>query len=98
MDPDAACLAHGRFHIYIKVLLLNAKELTEYRKQIIQTVRLIEKSMDSKALSLLHRWLGFPDDLPNLAALRPPGGNTSPPAVRDCSYQQRLNGGLPDYY
>lgn len=83
---------------HIKVLRLDDPDLTRYREQIIQTVRLIEESTDADALSLLRQWVGFPHDLPNLAAKRPPKGNTSPTAAQNCYYQQRQNGNLPDYY
>jgi len=88
--------AVGKAHI--AVLRLDSEELTEYRKQILETARLIEQDTGASALSLLYRWLGFPDDLPNLAAKRPPGGNTSPKAARNCYYLQRQNGNLPDHY
>jgi hypothetical protein len=83
---------------HIKVLRLDDPDITEYRRQILQIIRLIEQSTDRDALSLLRDWIGFPHDLPNLAVKRPPGGNTFPSAAEDCYYQQRLKGSLPDYY
>lgn len=80
------------------MLRLDSDELTRYRKQIIETVALIEHRTDTDALTLLRRWVGFPDDLPHLAAKRPPGGNTSPQAAQECYYQQRQSGNLPDFY
>jgi hypothetical protein len=83
---------------HIKVLLLDSEELTDYRQQILQTVRLIEQNSDMDAQALLRQWLGFPDDLPNLATKRPPRGNTCPSMAQDCFFQQRQQGKLPHFY
>ena len=83
---------------HIKILLLDSEELTQYRRKMIQTVRLIEENTHADAQVLLRQWLGFPDDLPNLDAKRPPGGNTAPLAVKSCYFEQRKRGILPDYY
>ena len=88
--------AVGKAHIAL--LKLDSDELTRYRKQIIETIALIEHRTDTDALTLLRRWVGFPDDLPNLSAKWPPGGNTFPQAAQTCYFQQRQSGNLPDCY
>lgn len=50
-----------------------------------------------KVRLLYHDAFGFPDDLPNLAALRPPD-NSRPEGLADCYYQQRAEGRLPSVY
>ncbi len=84
--------------VHIAVLRLDSDELTRYRRQIIETIAMIEHRTDAAALTLLRRWIGFPDDLPNLAAKRPPGGNTFSQAAQTCYYQQRQSGDLLDFY
>jgi hypothetical protein len=81
---------------HIRILRLNNSRLVEYRARMIATVRRLSSSLDAEDQSLLHLWLGFPDNLPNLAILRPPGGNTRPAGVGKCHYQRRIAGELPD--
>lgn len=94
LSPDGAAL--------VKVLGLNGSTLTEYRGRIIAMVRRCQSNPEPEAardtLNLLQRWIGFPEDLPDLAALRPPGGNSKPAAVRDCHYERRKRGELPESY
>jgi hypothetical protein len=47
---------------------------------------------------LYRRLLGFPDDLPNLARLRPPGGNARPDGVHQSYSAQKQQGTLPEMY
>jgi len=42
--------------------------------------------------------LGFPDDLPDLASKRPPGGNTRPNGLNQSCFEQRKRGERPDVY
>ena len=44
---------------------------------------------------LYQRLMGYPDDLPNLTRLRPPGGNTRPEGIADSTYFRRKNKTLP---
>ncbi len=43
----------------------------------------------------LAAWFGWPDELPDLAALRPPGGNALPAGVATSHHARRLRGELP---
>ena len=47
---------------------------------------------------LYRRLMGFPDDLPDLKRLRPPGGNTRPEGVQASFHAQRQDGTLPTTY
>jgi hypothetical protein len=42
--------------------------------------------------ALFQRLMGYPDDLPNLARLRPPGGNTRPEGVASSCFARRQGG------
>lgn len=66
-----------------------------------QRRRMILRILDSAAQAdpELHReLLGFPDDLPDLAALKPPGGNTRPDGVKKSCHAQRERKKLPATY
>ena len=52
---------------HIKVLRLDHPALTEYRARFIRAVGLLEAK---GAWAEINAWLGYPDDLPNLAALK----------------------------
>jgi len=47
---------------------------------------------------LYNQLLGFPDNLPDLARLRPPGGNSRPAGIRESSLAKRERGELPPTY
>lgn len=83
----------GRSHI--RTLRLDDPQLTEFRERVMETGQGLEDIAD---WNLLRRWVGFPDSLPDLAALRPPGGNSRPLAVQDCWYELRKQGTLPERY
>lgn len=94
LSPDGVAL--------VKVLGLNGPTLTEYRGRLIALMRQYENNPKLEAtpdtLDLLQRWMGFPEDLPDLVALRPPDGNSKPAAARDCHYERRKRGELPESY
>jgi hypothetical protein len=48
--------------------------------------------------ALYCRLMAYPDDLPNLAALRPPGGNTRPDGIAQSHHARRARGELPATY
>lgn len=76
----------------IEILGLNSPQSTEFRMLWIGIVALAARH----DLSLYHALLGYPADLPNLAVLRPPGGNTRPQGVHDSYHSRRQNGTLAD--
>jgi hypothetical protein len=48
--------------------------------------------------ALYQRLMGYPEDLPDLARLRPPGGNGRPRGLAACSFGRRREGTLPATY
>ena len=48
--------------------------------------------------ALHRRLLGYPDDLPDLTRLNPPGGNERPEGVHRSAHARRGRGELPDTY
>jgi hypothetical protein len=53
---------------------------------------------NSAAERMLRRVLGFPVDLPNLKAKRPPAGNTRPNGIVTSAFEQKKRGELPEVY
>jgi HNH endonuclease len=73
---------------------LNLPRLVAFRSLWIEVVRLAQEHKPE-----LHRQLlAYPDDLPDLSALRPPGGNTRPEGIVESHFERRKRGELPDTY
>lgn len=78
----------------IRVLHLDGDDETRWRHRMLDLLRrALEEPVD---MGVLKDLFGFPEDLPDLAALRPPGGNVLSGGVRDCHYERRRRGVLPD--
>jgi hypothetical protein len=82
----------GRF--LIDVLRLDNDENTEYRRLLLEIIRLAT-SCDR---GLYVRLMGFPDDLPDLSSKRPPGGNSQPGGIRNSFMARRQRGELDETY
>jgi len=52
----------------------------------------------AEAKRLLAFYLGFPDNLPVLAQLNPPGGNTRAQGIASSHYERKQRGELPETY
>ncbi len=83
---------------HVQVLQLDDPILTTYRSLWLRTLRRLQALPDEESKALLRHWLGFPDDLPNLAVLRPPEGNTRSDGIALCYHEQRQAGRLPAIY
>ena len=80
--------------LLIDVLQLNDESYQRRRRLMIGILSAVAKTNPA-----LHReLLGFPDDLPNLAELKPPGGNTRPAGIKQSYYVLREAGQLPATY
>jgi hypothetical protein len=78
----------------IRLLGLDGREETEARLLWIGIIALAEQADPE----LYQRLMGFPDNLPDLRRLRPPGGNGRPDGVVTCYHAQRRMGPLPATY
>jgi HNH endonuclease len=78
----------------IRILGLDDAEFVAFRARWIKIVALA-KVHDP---DLYRQLLGYPDDLPNLSLLRPPGGNTRPEGIVASCHEQRARGELPATY
>ena len=89
---DGTIDAHTRTARRIaRLLQLDARELVEFRAMWIDVIRLAA-AYDP---DLYARLLAYPDDLPDLGTLRPPGGNTRPDGIEQSHFRRRQRGELP---
>ncbi len=77
----------------IRQLDLNSPKLKEWR---VMWMRIIDLAKERDA-ALYHQLTRFPEDLPNLGRLRPPG-NSRPDGVEISWYAKRQRGQLPESY
>jgi len=84
--PEAARL--------IELLGLDSEQSTEFRMLWMGIIALAGRHDPA----LYRRLLGYPADLPDLAGLRPPGGNTKPEGVEQSYFARRQSGILPETY
>jgi hypothetical protein len=80
----------------IDLLGLDGRDYIEFRKlwiKIIAMAARVDQDPD-----LYRRLMGFPDDLPDLRLLRPPGGNSRPWGVEQSAFVRRERGELPSCY
>ena len=85
-SPEARCL--------IAKLGLNSPQMNRWRLIWIRNVQLAREN-DEQQYSQLMR---YPDDLPDLSRLRPPGGNTRPAGIVQSYFSRRGRGELPGTY
>lgn len=85
-DPEASRL--------IELLGLDGDQCKEFRMLWIGIVPMAAKHSPE----LYRKLMGFPRDLPNLASLRPPKGNTRPEGVEKSWYAKREAGVLGETY
>jgi hypothetical protein len=80
--------------LLVRLLDLNDPMYVTWRQRMIRIVAL---ARDHDPI-LFRDLLAYPDDLPDLAALRPPGGNARPDGVAASHFARRQRGELPDTY
>ena len=82
----------------IEVCRLSRPKLTQARGLVLSLIRTLQAHPSRKASDLLRRIQGYPGNLPDLASLRPPGGNTRPGGVATSHAERRRRGALPEVY
>ncbi len=78
----------------IRMLDLDSDEYRLWRQTWIRVLELAHEY----APSVYRRLMGFPESLPDLARLRPPGGNTRADGIEDSYFEQRRRGTLAEMY
>lgn len=82
----------------VDICRLNRPTLVSFRRRLLRVVTVLAAQQDLQSRDALREILGFPDDLPKLAARRPPHGNTRPQGISESFFEQRKRGELPDIY
>lgn len=77
----------------IEQLRLNSAKQIGHRRLIIDTLR----SLILHDRQTYIQWMRYPDNLPDLTRLRPPG-NSKPDGVNDSCYARRMRGELLEVY
>jgi hypothetical protein len=82
----------------IRTCHLNRPLLLHHRRHLPALINLPMRRQSASDESLLCGILGFPDDLPDVASKRPPGGDTRPDVMKQSCFAQRKRGELPGVY
>ncbi len=82
----------------IEVCRLNRAELVRARRVLRQLLDFLAADGTHQSRSLLDEYLSFPIDLPILADLSPPNGNTHPEGIAASHYERKKRGELPETY
>jgi hypothetical protein len=64
---------------------------------MFEVLKLLENRVD-RGGRLARHYLGYPDSLPNLALLKPPGGNTKPEGIAASFFAHKHEDRLPTVY
>lgn len=86
---------HGRTpqgHALIQICRLDRPKLTVFRQGMLHLWHDLRERPGSEAAALRQRFFGAPENLPHLAALRPPGGNTRPQGIAESAYARQQRG------
>ncbi len=97
-SDDSIRAITSRGQALIDVCALNRPDLIAFRRDLRTLLGLLARRRGEAAARLRKRYLGFPDDLPDLAVLRPPRGNSRPEGIAACGFERRRRGELPDLY
>ena len=83
---------------WVRVGHLNRPLAIEFRRRMLTTIELLIGLESVAGNRLLGTLLGYPEDLPDLRSLRPPGGNSRPDGLASCCHERRLRNELPTVY
>ena len=78
----------------VEALHLSDPEYVVRRRQMMALLEELER----RRPDLHATWLGYPDDLPDLLRLRPPGGNSRPAGIDESHVARQMRGELPATY
>lgn len=91
-----ALTGEGRF--IVRACHLNRPLLLLFRKRMLALIDSLSERGGVGDEAVLRDLLAFPTNLPELAALRPPGGNTRPEGIAESCEVRRKRGELPSGY
>ena len=82
----------------IDICRLNRPHLVSFRRGMLELLGVLRQRSGAHVDALLQNYFGFPLSLPNLASLRPPGGNHRPEGITNSYYVRKQRGALPETY
>jgi hypothetical protein len=88
----------SRGQALIDVCALDRPGLVAFRRDLLALLALLARRRGEEAVRVRKRYLGFPDDPPDLGSLRPPGGNSRPEGIPESSFERRRRGELAETY
>lgn len=92
-----ALTAEGQY--LIEQLGLARESLVRTRRYYLDLIALKQEHPDdARVQSLFMQSFGYPDDLPDLTKLRPPGGNSRKGSELICFHRRRAESTLPAYF
>jgi hypothetical protein len=101
IQPDVRIEEDGTIHTenpeaaqLIELLGLDSLQSTEFRLLWIGIVALAARHDPD----LYRRLMGYPEDLPDLQRLQPPGGNSRPDGLANSALARQARGDLPACY
>jgi hypothetical protein len=77
---------------------LDRSRLTAYRRTMLSLIAMLRRKKCRESAMLLRHFLGFPQDVPRLADLKPPNGNVRPGGIATSAFDLRQRGELPETY
>jgi hypothetical protein len=80
--------------LIVEALHLNDPEYIVRRRRMI----VLLADLEARRPDLYAVWLGYPDNLPDLARLRPPRGNSRPAGIEQSHFSRQQRGELPATY
>jgi hypothetical protein len=82
----------------IRQLNLDDEEMNKIRSKFIRTARILWAHRDKpQGMQLYIELMGYPDNLPDLGVLRPPG-NIRLDGIRFCHFERKRTGELPEVF
>jgi hypothetical protein len=78
---------------FIEIVVLDDEQLTSFRSRLIRTM----KTLYSIDIALYIEYMGYPDDICDLAGLRP-ASNSKPEGIKESAYYKREESTLPVVY
>jgi len=81
----------------VKKLRLDNPETTKFRRWILECQRVIQASPHGETARMFRHFMSYPEDLPDLAKLRPPI-NSKPKGVAKSHFARKQRSELPEEY
>ena len=82
----------------IQLCLLNRPKLILSRKKLLGLFKNLTAQSDPNSRELMRAFFGYPENLPDLSQLTPPGGNGKPDGIKASHHNLRSLGKLDNVY